>query len=233
MTIFQIIALIAMAFCALALLLFFSKLVRLGAPKDLSEPSGSVKEGVIYSNTLAMLPNQKESAYKHLPSFVSGMLFHAGIFLSLLMLIISFFPCLIQWIVNYCWIQYAITGMLLITSICGLSLFIKRVIHKSLRSFSNLDDYLSNGLSTLFQIFTLLWVLTPGVDAVHVPHLIALWQLLLIPSVCTIHTCYYIVVILFMLYMPLGKLKHFLYYFSARYHLGFFYGRRNVWPPKK
>ena len=213
MTIFQIIALIAMAFCALALLLFFSKLVRLGAPKDLSEPSGSVKEGVIYSNTLAMLPNQKESAYKHLPSFVSGMLFHAGIFLSLLMLIISFFPCLTQWIVNYCWIQHSIAGMLLITSICGLSLFIKRVIHKSLRSFSNLDDYLSNGLSTLFQIFTLLWVL--------------------FPFSCGIHAAYYIVITLFMLYMPLGKLKHFLYYFSARYHLGFFYGRRNVWPPKK
>jgi hypothetical protein len=233
MTIFQIIAIVAMAFCVLILLCSFSKLVRLGAPKDLSEPSGSVKRGVIYSNTLAMLPNHKESAHKHWLSFIAGMLFHAGIFLSLLMLLISFFPCIIQWIVNCCWIQYGIAGILLVTSICGFSLFVKRLFYKSLRSISNLDDYLSNGLTTLFQFFTLLWVLTPGVVAVPVPHLIALWQLLLIPSVCTIHICYYIVVILLLLYMPFGKLKHFLYYLSARYHLGFFYGRRNVWPPKK
>ena len=212
MTIFQIIAIVAMAFCVLTLLCSFSKLVRLGVPKDLSEPSGSVKRGVIYSNTLAMLPNHKESAHKHWLSFTAGMLFHAGIFLSLLMLLISFFPCIIQWIANYCWIQCGIAGMLLVTSICGLSLFIKRLFYKNLRSISNLDDYLSNGLSTLFQIFTLCWAL--------------------FPSACIIK-CYYIVVILLLLYMPFGKLKHFLYYFSARYHLGFFYGRRNVWPPKK
>jgi hypothetical protein len=30
--------------------------------------------------------------------------------------------------------------------------------------------------------------------------------------------------------MPLGKLRHVVYYFAARYHLGFFYGWRNVWP---
>ena len=33
--------------------------------------------------------------------------------------------------------------------------------------------------------------------------------------------------------MPLGKLRHAVYYFAARYHLGFFYGWRNVWPNKE
>jgi len=41
---------------------------------------------------------------------------------------------------------------------------------------------------------------------------------------------YYISSILLFLYMPLGKLRHAVYYFAARYHLGFFYGWRNVWP---
>ena len=33
--------------------------------------------------------------------------------------------------------------------------------------------------------------------------------------------------------MTVGKLKHVVYFFAARYHLGFFYGWRNVWPPHK
>ena len=44
---------------------------------------------------------------------------------------------------------------------------------------------------------------------------------------------YYIITTILLLYMPVGKLKHLVYYFSARYHLGFFYGWRNVWPQKK
>ena len=78
---------------------------------------------------------------------------------------------------------------------------------------SNLDDYLSNMLTTLFQLMTalLLWF--------HDSTLVS--------------TLYYIEVSLLLLYIPQGKLKHMLYYFAARYHLGFFYGWRNVWPKKE
>jgi nitrate reductase gamma subunit len=44
---------------------------------------------------------------------------------------------------------------------------------------------------------------------------------------------YYFISIILFLYLPFGKLKHAVYYFAARYHLGFFYGWRNTWKPKK
>ena len=44
---------------------------------------------------------------------------------------------------------------------------------------------------------------------------------------------YYIIMALLFVWMPLGKIKHVLYFFFARYHLGFFYGWRGTWPPKK
>jgi hypothetical protein len=36
-----------------------------------------------------------------------------------------------------------------------------------------------------------------------------------------------------MLYIPAGKLRHTVYFFAARYHLGYFFGWRGVWPPGK
>jgi hypothetical protein len=34
------------------------------------------------------------------------------------------------------------------------------------------------------------------------------------------------------LYIPFGKLKHTVYFFSSRIYLGKFFGKRGVWPVK-
>lgn len=213
MTVFQIIALCATGFCLVAMLLHFFKIIKLGAPKDLSTKSGSVAQGVLYANTAAMLPTQKESAYLHLPTYSMGIIFHIGIFAGMLVFILSFFPFFSRWFAQGEWYHLALASCFLISASCGLALFIKRLINKNLSSLSNLDDFLSNGFTTLFQYMTALYLFFPTCQCVNV--------------------AYYLIVALLFLYMPLGKLKHVLYYFSARYHLGFFYGRRNVWPPKK
>ncbi len=213
MSIIQIIALCATGLCVAAFIFHFIRIVRLGAPKDYSEKSGDVGKAVLYSNTAAMLPTQKESAYLHLPSFTLGILLHLATFLSILVYFFSFFPFFTRWLLTDQWIHYVAALFILTGAISGISLFIKRLINKTLRGLSNLDDYLSNGLTTLFQVMTLFY--------------------LLLPVNSTVNTLYYIAAIILLLYMPLGKLKHVLYYFSARYHLGFFYGWRNVWPPKK
>jgi hypothetical protein len=44
---------------------------------------------------------------------------------------------------------------------------------------------------------------------------------------------YYLTYSLLMLYIPIGKLRHTVYFFAARYHLGYFFGWRGVWPPAK
>lgn len=207
--IMKFISLAALAICLGALFYHFVNILRLGKPKDLSDPSGSVSQGVIYANTKAMMPTNKESAYLHLPTYTAGIIYHIGTFMAILVYFISFTPLLNLWPA-----LWTIAGCgFVISSICGTALFFKRCVSKNLKIMSNIDDYLSNLFTTLLHIMTAL--------------------LLWFSDNSLISSLYYIEVSLLLLYIPLGKLKHMLYYFAARYHLGFFYGWRNVWPPKK
>ena len=210
MSTLQYLAIAATLYCIVSLLVHFVKIVRLGAPKDKSEPSGSVKEGVVYANTRAMMPTEKESAYLHIPSYAVGMLFHIGLFCSLLFFVLSFFPFFNNWIEVSCW-RWVLAIPPAIGTVCGLILFFRRLLSKDLKVLSMPDDFISCGLVTLFLLMTTFY--------------------LSLSTCCgSITILYYISSILLLLYLPLGKLRHVVYYFAARYHLGFFYGWRNVWP---
>jgi hypothetical protein len=189
------------------------RLVRIGAPIDHATAAGSTREGILYAYTNAMLPTHKSSAYHHLPSFSLGVLFHIGTFLSFALLILSFFPFLPQSLSSSTVLSYLLFFILFFTSVSGIILFVKRIINPNLRALSCADDFISNGLTTLFQIGACLYCMAP----LHV------------------HTVYFynIIASLLMLYMPVGKLKHVIYFFAARYQIGFFYGRRGVWYIKK
>ncbi|MCR4964030.1 MAG: hypothetical protein K6A41_00060 [Bacteroidales bacterium] len=213
MCIIQYIALAAVLFCICGLLSFFIKIVKLGKPNDLSEKSGDVTKGVIYANTKAMMPQNKESAFLHLPEYAAGILFHIGSFMSLLVFVLSFFPFFNRWIGGDDKIHYLIALLPLIGCICGYILLVRRAVVKEMSSWSTLDDYISNFLTSTFQLMTLLYLVFPCSKAINI--------------------LYYIACILLLCYMPFGKLRHVVYYFAARFHLGFFYGWRNVWPPKK
>jgi hypothetical protein len=180
----------------------FFRLIRLGKPRDLARPSGSESAGILYSFTQGMNPAHKESAYLHLPTYTAGLMYHAGTFLSVALLILSFFISdisgLIPWILAIC---------LCLSCFSGLFILIKRVTVRKLRTLSNPDDYFSNILVTLFQAMTVTYLL--------IGH----------PTECP----YYLCASLLFLYMPLGKLKHLVYFFAARYQLGLFFGRRGVW----
>lgn len=211
MSILQIISLIALAFCLSLLVWHFVRIIKLGKPNDLSAKSGDVGKGVAYANTVAMMPTHKESAYMHIPTYAGGMIYHIGTFTSILLYFLSLFE------LNYMypvWLNVVLALFLAVSSLCGVLLLVKRFTNKNLRSLANPDDYLSNLFTTLFQCATVAFLLTEGCNN--------LW-----------YAVYYVVTSVLLIYLPMGKLKHLLYYFSARYHLGFFYGWRNVWPPKK
>ncbi|MFA6691856.1 MAG: hypothetical protein WCR98_07750 [Saccharofermentanales bacterium] len=218
MTVTAWISIVALVWCFVLFLSYLLTLIRKGKPEDLSQKSGNTAKGILYSNTGAMMPNAKESAYMHLPTYTAGIIFHLGNFLSLLMFVWViiccccnlYTPAILAWILAAC---------LTISSICGFSIFVKRAFSKNLRSLSCFDDYFSNGICTLFQIAGLLLMLSQaGPLAAHASVLL---------------NVYFIVAAVLFFWMPLGKIRHLLYYFSARYHLGFFYGWRNTWPPKK
>jgi hypothetical protein len=199
--------------CIGACVLHFIRLVRLGKPKELSEKSGSIPRAEVYSYTVAMFPREKESCYLHLPTYIGGVLFHIGTFIGLFLFLVFFFvePALFRE-----WLLLAIAVLLVclylvVSAISGIALLLKRLLLKKLRTLSTLDDYLSNLLTTSFQIVTAFYLYFLN-DAA---------------------TYYYIFASILLLYLPVGKLRHAVYFFAARYQLGFFYGWRNSWPPKK
>ncbi len=201
---YRTISLIAFLICFVSLAVHFIRLIRLGSPKDYSFKRGNLKSAVAYSFTGAMNPLEKESAYLHWPTYTAGILYHIGTFVSLIIFFLLLFNISITGA-----LQWGLLCLLAVSGISGLGIFIKRIALKKLKSLSNPDDYISNLLVTLFQIFTLIVLINESFSP---------W--------------YFISAGLLFLYLPLGKLKHSLYFFAARYHLGFFYGWRGVWPAK-
>ncbi len=195
----------AMLVSLIAFLVHFVRLLKLGKPRDLSAPSGSPAAGIVYSFTSGMNPVKKESAFLHLPTYSAGILFHISTFLALAWLIVS----LTGWH-PMVWPAWPLALFFLAGGMAGAGILIKRMTDKKLRMLSTPDDYLSNILVTLFQLFSGLVIFLPAV----------------LPA-------YLLISGLLLLYMPLGKLKHAVYFFAARYQLGYFYGWRNVWPPQK
>ena len=221
----------AFLFCLIVCFIHFLKLIKLGAPKDLSEKAGSVSAGVLYANTAAMSPTQKESAYKHLPNYAAGILFHIGSFTAIFCFLLLFFDIITNDAVSSFFFKHTIISLIIalilwVGSLFGLILIMERIISKKLRPISNIDDYFSGGIVTLFQIISALLFTFYAFDEFlhesfsHATH-------------SGIFCTYFLVAALLFLYFPFGKLKHAVYYFAARYHLGFFYGRRGTWPPKK
>jgi hypothetical protein len=174
----------------------------LGKPKDFSIAAGDVNSAVIYSFTGGMSPKKKESAFLHLPTYTAGIVYHLGTFLSF-----GLFICILLDMKLGASLILVFTLSLVISGLCGLGILIKRLVKKELQSLSNPDDYISNILVTGLHFITAIYLNYPT-------------------------SLYYIIVSVLLLYIPLGKLKHTFYFFAARYHLGFFYGRRGVWPPK-
>jgi nitrate reductase gamma subunit len=193
---------VSLAICLIAYAYHLIKIISLGKPKDFSEPIGNVGAAIVYSFTGGMSPQKKESAYLHLPTYAAGIIYHLGTFLSILLFFLFIFEIHV-----HPQISIVLSSLLIIAGLCGLGILFKRILKKGLRQLSNPDDYISNLLVTTFQIIT------------------AISLLYLTPV-------YFIFVSLLLLYLPVGKLKHSIFFFAARYHLGFFYGRRGVWPPK-
>jgi hypothetical protein len=204
MTTHKIISLTAFLICFIILTCHFLRLIRLGSPKDYSYKRGNLKSAIAYSFIGAMNPLKKESAFLHLPTYTAGLLYHIGTFISIALLVLFFFN------VSFTYpLQWILISILTASGISGLGIFLKRISQKKLRHLSNPDDYISNLLVTGFQVLTLVMLLNYS----FAPY-------------------YYIYASLFFLYLPIGKLKHSLYFFAARYHLGLFYGWRGVWPLK-
>lgn len=181
------------------------QVVRAAKTYDFAAPKGKLLTGVLYSLTGAMSPFKKESAYLHLPAYTMGVLYHLGIFFSFFWLLLHFFK-----VATPPPVKYGSASALLVATLCGIIILIKRILNPQLRYFSCPDDYFSNILVTGFLALN-------AVSILYSP---------MIPV-------FFVYSGILFLYIPLGKLRHAIYFVTTRIYLGLFYGRRGVWPLRR
>jgi len=191
-------------FASFALTILIKQSLSFGKKSLFAEPGGDWKKGVAYAFAKGMMPWEKESARKHILTYLAGFLYHFGIFSGLIALFVSVFsipippPLLL-------FLQILIGSGL----ICGAGLFIKRIFMGYMRQISCPDDFLANIIVDAFLLFSFLNISAPGY-----------------------RTVLYTSAILMFVYMPLGKIRHCIFFFYSRILFGCFFGRRGVFPNK-
>ncbi len=191
-------------FAIISLSILALKTFSFGKKTLYAKPRGDAKKGVLYAFGRGMLPWEKESSSKHLITYFAGMLYHAGIFAALFYLISLIFPLeLSKLFISF------LRFLFFLGFLGGFTLLFKRIFLPTMRKISCPDDFAANTLVDLFLIFAF----------VHT-YLVRATPL------------FFLVAIVMFLYIPVGKIRHCVFFFYARILFGLFYGRRGVLPPK-
>jgi len=169
-----------------------------------AEPKGDVKKGIVYAFGKGLMPWEKESALKHLPSYIGGILYHLGILAGGFYLLVTLVPIDLPTLV-----LLFMRIVLLLGVISGVALLLKRILSKQMRVLSCPDDFAANIIVNIFVLAALLHTFYPGIT-----HL------------------FFLAAVIMFLYMPLGKIRHCFFFFYIRILFGMFYGRRDIFPPK-
>jgi len=189
----------------LALAALIKRTLSFTTKREFSVPQGDWKKGVVYAFGKGMMPWEKESARKHIFTYCAGFLYHFGIFSALIILLLIIFALPVPpWAVILSKILIAL-GL-----VCGIGLFIKRILLDHMRQISCFDDYIANFLVDMFLVLSFLNMSFPG-----------------------FRTILYINAIAMILYIPLGKIRHCFFFFYSRFLFGRFFGRRGVFHRKK
>ncbi len=175
---------------------------RRALPADKSPLKGNPQQGIRYAFTLGMMPWAKESTRIHMVAYLRGIGFHIGIFAALGALLISPFWTLLP---------RELTVLLLIVlgigSLLGAAGGVMRLAEHNLRGLSTPDDHFAVWLVTIWMAVSAL----------------AVWNSAFLVA-------FYILSAITLAYIPLGKIRHCLYFFFSRTFFGKFFGRRAVFP---
>lgn len=164
---------------------------------------GSPGRAMLYNFTTAMLPSHKESVSKHPLSFGAGMLLHVGVFASLTMAMTSLFSK------ELFELQRGPIGIVALVGVAAfLFLFLRRFIDSELRTISVPDDFIASAMVGFFLVATV--ATSRG------------WISMVALQLITAHLFFY---------LPMGKLRHALFFFLARAELAHRLGWRGVYPP--
>ena len=174
-----------------------------GGRRDYSKPAGSPARGLLYGFTGAMLPAHKETVRLHPAKFAVGLVLHVGVIVTLSgAVLLLIAPVIGGRLLAVVW------PLLLVSLIAGLYLFVHRLRSPVLRTLSVPDDYLAT-------LATCGWLALACVAAVGERGLLA----------------FLVYTGVLLVYLPLGKLRHAVFFFVARGEYARRLGHRGVYPP--
>jgi len=197
------------AFAALSILWAAVALVvqvvaaRGGGRKDYSKRSGSPGKGMAYNFTVAMTPAHKETVKRHPVKFAVGVVMHIGVLLATLGVVL-----LLVWPTAGCRLIAFVRPIVALSLLAGVYLFIRRIFSEDLRVMSVPDDY----VAILATCGLLAFACLSPIDAHN-------------------QTAFLVYAGLLFVYLPLGKLRHVVFFFAARADHGRRLGYRGVYPP--
>ncbi len=197
------IALVGLVLCMAGLGLRWRRSMARTRPRDLAPARGSETAGVAYSFTAGMMPWAKESTRFHWVAYLRGIGFHVGIFVGLPLLVTSPWWGLLPRVV-----LLGLGVALGLGALLGAAGLLMRMREPILRAVSTADDYAAIVIVSAFL----------ALEAAALAS--AAW----IPAM-------YITSGILLAYIPLGKIRHCLYFFFARAFFGRFVGRRAVIHP--
>ncbi len=202
MLIFQLLALAGLIAGLFGIYLRYAETKRRALPADKSPIKGNVSHGITYAFSTGMMPWAKESTRIHMIAYLRGIGFHIGIFTAIGAVIIS--PV---WGLLPPLLSWTLVFVLTLGAILGAAGGIMRIAEHNLRGLSLPDDHFAIWLTTLF-------ITVAGLAVIN--------KAFMIPM--------YIISAVTFVYVPLGKIRHCLYFFFSRIFFGKFFGRRAVFP---
>jgi hypothetical protein len=174
-----------------------------GGRQEHSRRAGSPARGLIYNFTVAMSPGHKESVSRHPIKFVVGILMHVGVAVSLVCVFL-----LLVWPEGGYRLLALVRPLTGSALLAGVYLLVQRIFSPTLRAMSAPDDYLAIVASCGFLALAALRPIGPGDE-----------------------TAFLVYATLLLIYLPLGKLRHVVFFFVARADYGRRLGYRGVYPP--
>lgn len=202
MLIFQLLALAGLVAGLYGIYVRYTETKRRVLPTDKSPIKGNISHGITYAFTQGMMPWAKESTRIHMIAYLRGIGFHVGIFTAIGAVIIS--PI---WGYLSPLLLLILSWGLILGALLGAAGGLMRIAEHNLRGLSLPDDHFAVWLTTLFITVTGLAVLN---------------EAFVIPM--------YIIAAITFVYVPLGKIRHCLYFFFSRLFFGKFFGRRAIFP---
>lgn len=195
--------LVALSIFALLYGIKIWQLVRLPVPKELPPPLGNLTRAVASSYFSIFNPRSMESTRKAWGHWLAFSVYHAGILVAILATFtIPFAPGVMTGGVR------RISALLIgLAFVAGAFKLAWRLSRPEMRLVSTPDDY--------FSLIVLQVWFVAAVPAILFD--LAPWLL-----------AYFIMTALLLIYVPLSKISHYVYWFFARYLFGQRYGRRGL-----